>query len=568
MVSCVKQLCLLIVATAVAVDCVTVETASQSATSSVVLASTVLVSCNKHNLPQDYWTRMRNTVLQQLLPASTTPKCGALAATSSGVEEFVARSPEKDDIGGICRLDAFIWLGDVVYADTPVVPGYWVATPLPEIEAKYVAQRQNPLYQSFLQATVRTPTQRHVLGVWDDHDFGMNDGGAEYSDKDAVQQMFLDFLDEPRTPASIRRDRKGLYMFRTLSFAKDDTRASVRFDQAYEFAFCIILLDVRYFREPFTAARVNDMLGAAQWRWLDEILQYVSGVRDEAPHEAYEEDVQSRAHGKTSQRCASVLIGGGIQFLMDEKPTEHWGNFPKSRDRLLSMLRHRGVQRVVFLSGDVHLGEIGMDTTDAALSILGYPMVEITSSGLTHSAASIPLIPMWFGEMFPSPRRVGVFLGKNFGSISLERASTPPGGASPQTEADRGANLNSDGLTLVLRVHNLDGDGLSSTATAATVLEHRVPLRDLEYRAHSRSSSSHHGPLHIMSYPDSEPGRIKRILMGTQRYVFPSAKFHQLINFYVFGALCAIFVMVLLAVRFLWSLATRCWSTRGRRKLD
>ncbi|CUG89847.1 PhoD-like phosphatase, putative [Bodo saltans] len=541
-----------------------------SSSSATVLASAVLVSCNKHNLPQDYWTRMRRIVQHELLPAAMSPQCNSSPSSSS-----VGTVEEREHTHGVCRLDAFLWLGDVVYADTPVLPGYWVATPLLEIHAKYIAQRHNTQYQGFLDATVRVPTPEHVLGVWDDHDFGMNDGGAEYADKDGVQQMFLDFLDEPT--ASIRRKRKGLYSFRTITFIQDDSPASIHADQAYEFAFCIILLDVRYFREPFTAARVNDMLGDAQWRWLDEILQYVSGVSNTVPPEAFEEGVHHRVHGKTSQRCASVLIGGGIQFLMDEKPTEHWGNFPKSRDRLLSMLRHRGVQRVVFLSGDVHLGEIGRDASDDAVSILGYPTVELTSSGLTHSAASIPLIPMWFKEMFPSPRRVGVYLGRNFGSISLEAiaaSSSASSGHTPSPGIEAGSS--SDSLTLVLRVHKLDGEHAASdmaiSATNSTVLEHRVLLSDLEYRSHIRSfDNSHHGGgghPRITSYPDSEPGAIKRILMATQRYVFPSAKFHQLINLYVFGALLAIAVALLLALRVMWSLGKRCWNGRGRKKID
>jgi alkaline phosphatase D len=32
----------------------------------------------------------------------------------------------------------------------------------------------------------------------DDHDYGKNDGGAEYPNKQGSQQLFLDFLDEPK----------------------------------------------------------------------------------------------------------------------------------------------------------------------------------------------------------------------------------------------------------------------------------------------------------------------------------------------------------------------------------
>ena len=35
------------------------------------------------------------------------------------------------------------------------------------------------------------------LAIWDDHDYGENDAGAEYPAKVASQKIFLDFLNEP-----------------------------------------------------------------------------------------------------------------------------------------------------------------------------------------------------------------------------------------------------------------------------------------------------------------------------------------------------------------------------------
>ena len=36
-----------------------------------------------------------------------------------------------------------------------------------------------------------------VIGVWDDHDYGKNDGGREFEAKDTIRELFLDFLEEP-----------------------------------------------------------------------------------------------------------------------------------------------------------------------------------------------------------------------------------------------------------------------------------------------------------------------------------------------------------------------------------
>jgi alkaline phosphatase D len=36
-----------------------------------------------------------------------------------------------------------------------------------------------------------------VIGVWDDHDYGVNNGASNFAKKDEVREIFLDFLDEP-----------------------------------------------------------------------------------------------------------------------------------------------------------------------------------------------------------------------------------------------------------------------------------------------------------------------------------------------------------------------------------
>ena len=36
-----------------------------------------------------------------------------------------------------------------------------------------------------------------VVGVWDDHDYGLNDGDKTFTKRDLVRDVFLDFVDEP-----------------------------------------------------------------------------------------------------------------------------------------------------------------------------------------------------------------------------------------------------------------------------------------------------------------------------------------------------------------------------------
>ena len=46
-----------------------------------------------------------------------------------------------------------------------------------------------------------------IIGMWDDHDFGSNNEGIDFSLKHQNRDLFLDFLDEPATTE--RRLQRG-----------------------------------------------------------------------------------------------------------------------------------------------------------------------------------------------------------------------------------------------------------------------------------------------------------------------------------------------------------------------
>lgn len=48
-----------------------------------------------------------------------------------------------------------------------------------------------------------------MLAIWDDHDYGQNDGNKHYPYREESQQIFLDFMDEPKY--STRRRQEGIY---------------------------------------------------------------------------------------------------------------------------------------------------------------------------------------------------------------------------------------------------------------------------------------------------------------------------------------------------------------------
>ena len=266
------------------------------------------------------------------------------------------------------RPQLFFFIGDTVYADHHL-PGVqfirWGAQP-DSIAATFAAQKQRADYQ-------RLRDELGVLAVWDDHDYGENDGNINTPHKAITQQLFLDFLDE--LPTDVRRTRRGLYT--SYTFGPRGQRVK------------LVLLDVRYWQ----SVTEDDMLGAEQWAWLAEELDYTYAAS--ATHSEKEGTMEWDENGKRV-RPDLLVIASSIQFAAQNRRLgEAWRNFPRSRYRLLSLIAQSGLQvPLLFLSGDVHYGEYFRTDicTNTSTSITVYPVVDVTSSGLTHSnGRSLPL---------------------------------------------------------------------------------------------------------------------------------------------------------------------------------
>nr|CCC94340.1 unnamed protein product [Trypanosoma congolense IL3000] len=369
-----------------------------------VVAQVVFVSCNKHNRDQNYWNTMA-TVVEQRNESSRVGPMGSCAPPS--------------------RVDALIWLGDAVYADNPIPLIPPAELDLDAARDKFMQQANAAQYVAFRHTCVGKRStlanasddgklegeQHRIVGVWDDHDMGKNDGGGEFAQKDAMQQFYLDFLGVPRNDS--RRKQKGVYHFEAVPFSSLTSRestdpataAALRFmEGVYDNAFCIVLLDSRYFRDPPNATRSGNMLGDPQFEWLERLLQ---------------NDLVGRNPETNREKCALTVVGNGVQIILDEKITENWAAFPNSRNRLFSLLRRYSADRVILMSGDIHMGEIGMDTSGSAMEALGYPIIEATSSGLTHSTSVIIPYTTLLTSLFPSKRRVGAYVERNFGILKL-----------------------------------------------------------------------------------------------------------------------------------------------------
>ncbi len=216
--------------------------------------------------------------------------------------------------------DLFLWAGDVVYADT---------TNTEKMKKKYRQQLDRPEYQQF---TSKVP----VIGVWDDHDYGINNGGKNNPIKAQAQQIFLDFLGEPQ--GSQRRKQQGVY----TSYTYGEGQNTVK----------LFLLDARYHRDLTGSGRA-DILGRQQWQWLENEVR---------------------------QSTASVnIIVSGISVMSPQFPfAEEWDDFKWSRKRLFKLIDDVDLPGVLFLTGDRHF------SSHLEGKVKGQVYHEFMSSGLTH----------------------------------------------------------------------------------------------------------------------------------------------------------------------------------------
>jgi alkaline phosphatase D len=205
------------------------------------------------------------------------------------------------------------------------------------------------------------------LAVWDDHDYGLNDGGVEFAHKQASKDEFLRFW--RASAADPRRTREGLYHAHLIEHAGRRVQ--------------VIGLDTRWFRSPLAptdergapgkeryvpdADPAKTMLGQAQWRWLETQLRAPADLR---------------------------VIVSSIQCVVEGHGFERWGNLPRERERLYRLIRDTGARGVVVVSGDRHIGAVYREAND----VLPYPLYELTSSGVTHP---------WANAREPGPNRVG-----------------------------------------------------------------------------------------------------------------------------------------------------------------
>lgn len=252
------------------------------------------------------------------------------------------------------KPDLWVWLGDNIYGDTEDTT---------VLKKCWDQQLAKPGYANFI-------TKVPVIGTWDDHDFGQNNVGKNNPIRKTSQQLFLDFIGEPKNTA--RRSQNGVYTAYTYGPVGKQVK--------------IILLDTRYNRDDY--GRKGDILGEEQWKWLENELN--------------------------TSTAQINIIGTSIQFLPKRALYELWKRFPNSKKRLQDLIVSSKASGVLFISGDVHHSEFLKDDIKGR----EYPVYEFTSSGMTHYNKVY--------HAFNKRNTVGkVFFGKAYGVIDFDWGPQP-----------------------------------------------------------------------------------------------------------------------------------------------
>ena len=248
-------------------------------------------------------------------------KIGLGSCLDQDYPQPIWQSIKKED------LNHFIFLGDNVYGDTR-------RGSLRKMKRAY--DKQKKVLPDFLNDI-------SIFSIWDDHDFGMNDGGADYRFKRRAQELYLDFWEI--TKDDDRSNREGIY------FSKNE----IFFDKKFKFIF----LDTRFFRSKLKGKKSNyieniepdaTILGNAQWTWLENELK---------------------------SDFDFLFVFSSIQIIAKDHRFEKWSNFPNERAKLFELLEQFNDKTILF-SGDRHRAGIYRKNG----------IIEVTSSSMNKPGSS------------------------------------------------------------------------------------------------------------------------------------------------------------------------------------
>lgn len=251
-----------------------------------------------------------------------------------------------------------------------------------------------------------------------DHDYGCDNGDKNYPHKYETTNAFIDFLGEPIESPMAQRAASGLgvYGVKLFDFDRIEGQELVPDDEACidPDAVCspslgrpvysnktvaVFVLDVRTNKDPWLEGNhayypneiIGDFLGPEQWEWFEEAIS-------------------------NSRATVNVVVNGlqvNANIFSNPNVAESWSAFPRSQQRLMDAILGDSAASTILVSGDVHMTQL-MRKDCRKRSDLEYqrPVVEMTTSGMTHSWGRVNSRPLDKPDHHPSVReRIEVFVG-------------------------------------------------------------------------------------------------------------------------------------------------------------
>lgn len=250
--------------------------------------------------------------------------------------------------------DIMIWGGDNIYlreADWDSQTG---------INYRYTHSRSIKEMQKLLAKTQN-------FAIWDDHDFGPNDGDRGFYHKYVVQKAFKNFWAN-KTYGMNDDQNEGVYS----TFNWGDAQ--------------FFLLDNRFFKSPNDRKTgKREMLGEKQLEWLIDNLA-------------------------SSNAAFKIIVIGG-QVLNTAEVYENYSNYADEKNYLLKEIQYNKIKGVLFISGDRHFTELSMQSRENS-----YALFDWTVSPLTSGVVSADKV---LKEKNTNRVEGSMFNTNNFGTLSF-----------------------------------------------------------------------------------------------------------------------------------------------------
>ena len=295
---------------------------------------------------------------------------------------FGSCATQHNDVFGIFNYiaaqypDLYIAGGDNIYGDFfAVLPGTY----------DYMKRAYEEMWKR--KEVTNLYNNVETIAIWDDHDYGQNDGVIDNTAKYYAKTLLFDYFKV--APDDPRRFNPSGEIYVNYEYGDDAHRVQ------------FIMLDNRWNRTPY---KVGGPVGALsgydtimdsnarmmtdeQWTWLEQQFKRPAKLR---------------------------FIVSGSQFSASYNGGEAWSIMPLEKQRMVDLIKSTRVNGVVFLSGDVHFADENVLREPGC-----YPLYDFTASGLTHYTTS----------PYESTNRIkgsgAPFAGLNFGQIDINWDANP-----------------------------------------------------------------------------------------------------------------------------------------------